>query len=112
MNARFLIALPLLLAACVEGFPIDPSAPRMDQAGTCFATVSAEKDGTFTMLTGIGDGTPTPMAVKKAGLSAEAVDAAFAHEVQIMQINPECLAIYTKGRDKTLPPKPADAPKP
>lgn len=112
MTPRFLLALPLLLAACIEGLPIDPAAPRIDQAGTCFAYVTAESDGTYTMISGIGDGSKAPLGVKKAGLSAEAVDAAFARELATMKIDPECLAIYAKDRSQAAPAKPADAPRP
>jgi len=97
MNRLFLLA-PLLLAACVEGMSADPQAPRMDQAGTCFAFVTAEGDGTYSLTRGIGNGSKTPLGVRKTGLSAAEVDAAFAREQSIMAIEPECLAIYAKGR--------------
>lgn len=105
MTRLYLLA-PLLLAACVEGMPSDPGAPRMDKAGTCFAFVTAEADGTYTLTRGIGDGTATPQGVRKTGLSADQVDAAFAKERGIMQIEPECLAIYAKDRSQA-----ASAPK-
>ena len=73
----------------------------MNQAGTCFAFVTAETDGTYTLTTGIGDGSRTPMGVQKTGLTAAAADAAFAKERAIMDINPECLGIYAKPRAAT-----------
>lgn len=103
---RLLLLAPLLLAACVEGMTADPAAPRMSQAGTCFAFVTAQADGTYTLTTGIGDGSRTPPGQQKTGLSAKAVDAAFAQENKIMQINPECLAIYAKDRTQAPPPVP------
>lgn len=113
MTAKFLLVSPLLLAACVEGMPAGPGgAPRMDQAGTCFAYVVNEGTGKYTLITGIGDGTRAPKGVQKNGMSAAAVDAAFERELGIMQINPECLAIYAKDRAQAAPPKPADAPTP
>ncbi|MDD8022420.1 MAG: hypothetical protein PHX82_04850 [Paracoccaceae bacterium] len=105
MTRLFLLA-PLLLSACVEGMTADPAAPRMSQAGTCFAFVTAQADGTYTLTTGIGDGTKTPVGQQKTGLSAAAVDAAFAQENKIMQINPECLAIYAKDRSQAAPAAP------
>ncbi|AOZ70198.1 hypothetical protein LPB142_13450 [Rhodobacter xanthinilyticus] len=98
---RLLLAAPLLLAACVEGMSTQTGAPRMDQAGTCFAFVTPEEGGTFTLTTGIGDGSKTPLGVQKTGLSAKEVDAAFAKERAIMDINPECLAISAKPRAET-----------
>lgn len=107
MTRLLLLASVLALAACTldeNGNPIGPggtAAPRMDQAGTCFALVAPEEGGTFTLTTGIGDGSRQPMGVQKTGLSAKAVDAAFAKERAIMDINPECLGIYAKPRAAT-----------
>jgi len=104
MTARLFLLFPVLLAACtLEDFSADPGGPRMDQAGTCFALVTAEKDGSYTLTTGIGDGSTTPVGVPKTGLDAAAVDKAFARERAIMDINPECLAIYAKGREAAQP---------
>lgn len=107
MSAKSLLAVPLLLAACVEGMPADPKAPRMSQVGTCFAYVVDEGAGKYTLIYGIGDGSLTPKGVQKTGLSAAKVDAAFAKELAIMQINPECLAVYAKDRAQAAPAKPA-----
>ena len=109
MTRLFLLS-PLLLAACVEGMPADPKAPRMDQAGTCFAVVSAEEGGTWALTRGIGDGSKEPKGVIKRGMSAAQVDAAFAKEQAIMAIEPECLAVYAKDRTQAVP-LPAPAPK-
>ena len=115
---RFLLLAPLALAACVEGMPADPKAPRIEQAGTCFAYVAAEPGGQFSLVTGKGDGTLQPSGVKTRPMAAAAVDAAFAHEVEVMKIMPECLAIYAKDRSLAQPapmaqpaPQPAAAPK-
>jgi len=110
---RFLLLAPLALAACVEGMPADPKAPRMEQNGTCFAYVTAEAGGQFALVTGKGDGTLKPMGMKSKPMSAAAIDKAYAHEVQIMGIMPECLAVYAKGRDAAVAaPAPAAPPPP
>lgn len=108
MTRLALLAATLALTACtvaedgsVTAVPSAPAQPRLDQQGTCFALVSAQPDGTFTLTTGIGDGSRQPMGVPQAGLSAKAVDAAFAKERAIMDINPECLGIYAKPRATT-----------
>ena len=103
--ARFLLLVPFLLAACVEGAS-QPGQARMDQAGTCFAVVSAEEGGTFALATGVGDGSRTPLGQRLTGLSAAGVDAALAKERKIMEINPECLATYVKDRAQAAPFKP------
>lgn len=110
MTAKVLLLAPFALAACVEGMPADPKAPRISQVGTCFAYVVDEGAGKFTLISGIGDGSLAPKAVQKTGLSAAKVDAAYAKELAIMQISPECLAVYAKDRTQAAPP-PA-APKP
>ncbi|MCB1400963.1 MAG: hypothetical protein KDJ82_14575 [Rhodobacteraceae bacterium] len=89
----------LALCACtMEGMPADPKAPRMNQAGTCFAFVTAEGDGRYTITRGVGDGTATPMGVQRRGLSAAQVDAAIAKEREIAAVNPECLGVRIAGR--------------
>ena len=104
MTARLFLLFPMLLGACtLEGMSTDPTAPSLDKAGTCFALVTAEKDGSYTLMTGIADGSKAPVGVPKAGLDAAAVDKAFARERAIMDINPECLAIYAKGREAAQP---------
>jgi hypothetical protein len=108
--ARLVFLAPLALAACVEGMPADPKAPRMEQAGTCFAYVTPEAGGQFALVTGKGDGTRTPMGQKTPPMTAAAVDAAFAHEVKVMGIMPECLAVYAKPRAAAPPAAPAAAP--
>lgn len=94
---------PLALAACVEGMPADPKAPRIEQVGTCFAYVTAEAGGQFALVTGKGDGSSAPMAVKSKPMSGAAVDAALAREAETMKIMPECLAIYLKDRSQARP---------
>lgn len=108
MTRLLLLASVLALTACtvdengnLVAAPGASSPARMNQAGTCFAFVTPEEGGTFTLTTGIGDGSRQPMGVQKTGLSAEAVDAAFAKERAIMDINPECLGIYAKPRATT-----------
>lgn len=111
MTRLLLLASVLALAACtvdengnfVSAEPGTASPARMSQAGTCFAFVTAEAGGTYMLTTGIGDGTRTPMGVQKTGLSAKAVDAAFAKERAIMDINPECLGVYAKDRAAAKP---------
>ncbi|MBD3785766.1 MAG: hypothetical protein IE922_02180 [Sphingomonadales bacterium] len=105
MTRLDLLAATLALTACtvaedgyVAAVPNAPAQPRIDQQGTCFALVTAQPDGTFTLTTGIGDGSRQPMGVPQAGLSAKAVDAALARERAIMEINPECLGIHVKPR--------------
>jgi hypothetical protein len=83
----------------------------MQQVGTCFAYVAAEPGGAFALVTGKGDGSLTPMGQKTPPMSAAAVDAAFAQEVKVMAIMPECLAVYAKGRAEAAPFVPAAAPK-
>ena len=97
------LLVPLALAACVEGMPADPKAPRLEQVGTCFAYVTAEEGGQFALVTGKGDGTFQPPALKSKPMSAAQVDAAFTREVALMQVMPECLAIYAKGRAESVP---------
>lgn len=109
MTAKVLLLAPLALAACVEGMPADPKAPRISQVGTCFAYVVDEGAGKYTLISGIGDGSRAPNGVQKTGLSAAAVDAAYAKEMAIMQINPECLAVYAKDRAQAAPAAPAPA---
>ncbi|SOC12770.1 hypothetical protein SAMN05877809_106142 [Rhodobacter sp. JA431] len=107
---RFLLVAPVALAACVEGMPADPSAPRISQRGTCFAYVAAEAGGQYALVTGKGDGTREPPALKTNPMGAAAVDAAFARELKAMQVMPECLAIYAKSRAEAAPyvaPEPA-----
>ena len=94
----------LALCACtMEGMPADPKAPRINQAGTCFAFVTDEGNGKFTLTRGIGDGSSAPMGVQRTGLTAAQVDAAIAKEREIAKINPECLAVLVTGRDEAKP---------
>ncbi len=105
------LVAPLALAACVEGMPANPKAPRIEQVGTCFAYVTAEAGGKFALVTGKGDGTFQPPALKSKPMSAAQVDAAFTREVAVMQVMPECLAIYAKSRAEATPsPAPAAQP--
>lgn len=108
---RLLFLAPLFLAACqIDG--IGPtSAPDMGQEGTCFLYVLDEGEGKYTLVSGVGDGTSTPKAMVKSGLSASALDALWGEERAIMDINPECLAISAKDRSEARPaPKPEPAP--
>ncbi|SDE35336.1 hypothetical protein SAMN04244550_00188 [Rhodobacter capsulatus] len=107
-----LLVLPLVLSACVEGLPADPKAPRMSQKGTCFTYVTAEPGGLFALVSGKGDGTLTPLGQKSKPMSAEAVDAAFAKEVQVLGIMPECLAVYARDRSAAQPAARMTAPAP
>lgn len=75
------------------------AATAMSTPGTCFAYVTTEEDGTYTLLTGIGNGTTPAQGVPKRGLSAQAVDIAVVKETEIMKINPECLATYVSPRE-------------
>ena len=112
MTRLFLLA-PVLLAACqIDG--LGPTgAPGMNQEGTCFLYVLDEGEGAYTLVSGVGDGTSTPKATVKQGLSASALDALWAKERKIMDINPECLAISARDRSEARPaPKPKDAPAP
>ena len=102
---RVLFLVPLLLSACVEGAS-QPGQARMDQVGTCFAVVTAEEGGSYTLATGVGDGSRAPLGQRLTGLSASEVDAAVAKERKIMEINPECLATYVKDRAQAAPFKP------
>ncbi|MBW0156670.1 hypothetical protein [Sedimentimonas flavescens] len=102
---RLLLLVPFLLSACVEGAS-QPGQARMDQVGTCFAVVTAEEGGTYALATGVGDGSRAPLGQRLTGLSAAGVDAALAKERKIMDINPECLAIYVKDRAQAAPFKP------
>ncbi|MBZ4023420.1 hypothetical protein CKO11_13235 [Rhodobacter sp. TJ_12] len=102
---RLFVLAPLALAGCLEGMPADPDAPRITQRGTCFAYVEAEPGDTYALVTGKGDGTRQPPALKTKPMSANAVDAAFAREVKTLQIMPECLAVYAKPRAKAAPPE-------
>ncbi|QPZ92111.1 hypothetical protein [Thioclava electrotropha] len=93
---------PLVLAACQVG-TMQSGAPRMDQAGTCFLYVQEEAGGTYSVVSGVGDGTPQPKAMVKRGLSGVQADAAWAKERKIMDINPECLAIVATDRSEARP---------
>lgn len=100
---RLLLLAPLALAACqMTGAPANGPA-RMDQAGTCFLYVEAPPDGTFTVVSGVGDGTPAPKAMVTRGLSAAAADALWVKERRIMDLNPECLAIVATDRTQARP---------
>lgn len=94
-----------LLAACqMEGYYPDGTAkPRIDREGTCFLYVTAEPSGRFTLTSGVGDGSKTPNAMVKRGLSAKALDALWAKERRIMDVNPECLAIIAEDRSMARP---------
>lgn len=100
--SRLLLLTPLVLAACQVG-TMQPGAPRMDQAGTCFLYVQEEGGGTYSVVSGVGDGTPQPKAMVKRGLSASEADAVWAKERKIMNINPECLAIVATDRSGARP---------
>ncbi|MFD2173593.1 hypothetical protein [Rhodobacter lacus] len=103
-----ILLLPLALSACVEGMVADPKSPKISQRGTCFAYVATEADGQFSLITGKGDGTRAPAGQKVGPMSAEKVDAALAHEIEVMQVMPECLAVYSRGRAEARPaPAPA-----
>lgn len=119
MSPRFrpataqLTPLAMLLCACalsactLEGLPTPGGksrGPGIDQAGTCFAIVTKAEDGSYTLASGVGDGTLQPKAVPSTKLSAKQVDDAMAKEREIMKINPECLATYTVDR-ATADPK-------
>ncbi|SOC02983.1 hypothetical protein [Rhodobacter maris] len=106
-----LLLAPLALVACVEGMPADPTAPKISQRGTCFAYVGTEPGGQFSLITGKGDGTLAPAAQKVGPMSADKVDAALAHEIEVMQVMPECLAVYARNRAAAQPaPAPVPAP--
>lgn len=107
-----LLLLPFVLSACVEGLPADPKAPRMSQKGTCFAYVTAEPGGLFALVTGKGDGSLAPAGQKSKPMSAAAVDTAFAKEVKVMAIMPECLAVYARDRAAAQPAALTTAPAP
>lgn len=91
------------LAGCMEGRPADPSAPKISQRGTCFAYVAVETGGQFALITGKGDGTFRPPAEKFGPMSAEKVDAALTHEIAVMRVMPECLAVYSRTRAQAAP---------
>lgn len=79
----------------------DDIAEHVSKAGMCYAYVQAETDGSYTVFTGVGNGTVTPQGGQaKANLSAAGADAAYAKEVGIMKINPECLTSFASGRPK------------
>ncbi|WP_339107917.1 hypothetical protein [Thioclava sp. GXIMD4216] len=110
MSRKIMSLLGLLvLSACVvdeNGHPVfatRPTGPSMDQAGTCFLYVEDAKDGTYNLVNGIGNGTKTPLATRQTGLDAAALDAAWAKERKIMDINPECLAISARDRSAARP---------
>ncbi len=111
MRAVLLFAVPVLLSGCVTGMPADPKAPRMEQVGTCFAYVSNEGGGKYALITGKGDGSLAPKALKSRPMGAGAVDAALAREAALMKIMPECLAVYVKDRAQAAAfvPPPATA---
>lgn len=99
---RLILLAPLALAACqMEGAPA--GAPRMDRAGTCFLYVQDEAGGTYSVVSGVGDGTSTPKATIKRGLSGAQADALWAKERKIMDINPECLSILATDRSEPRP---------
>ncbi|MBC7146930.1 MAG: hypothetical protein H5U24_16235 [Thioclava marina] len=103
MTRLFLLA-PLALAACqMEGAPA--GAPRMDQQGTCFLYVEDEGAGKYTVVSGVGDGSPVPKAMIKRGLSGAQADALWTKERKIMDINPECLRILATDRTQARPAK-------
>jgi hypothetical protein len=102
------------LSACTVdesgNFVSSPSAgasssakPQISQAGTCFAFVTEEAGGTYSLTTGIGDGTATPAGEARTGLSAARVDALFASEREVMDISPECLAVLATDRMAARP---------
>jgi hypothetical protein len=100
---RFFLVAPFLLAACQMDGMSSPGAPRMDQEGTCFLYVMDEGNARYTLVSGVGDGTSTPKAMVKKGLTASALDAAWARERKTMDINPECLAIVATDRTQARP---------
>ena len=77
--------------------------PRISQLGTCFMFVTEEGDGKYTLTTGVGDGSKTPMGIEKKGLSAAALDKRYAEELEVMNILPECLAILATDRTEARP---------
>ena len=110
-RALFSLTLaPLALGACtLEGMPADPKQPRIEQIGTCFLYVTEEGNGKYSVTSGVGDGSRAPLGTVKRGLSAARTDALWAKERAIMDINPECLAIYATDRAQARP-APAPAP--
>ncbi|MFT3690017.1 hypothetical protein [Paenirhodobacter sp.] len=101
----FVIGAVALSACTMQGLPqigapagSTPRAEDWNKPGTCYAVVSKAEDGTYTLATGVGDGSAEPAAVHAKGLSAAKVDAAVAKEKGIMQINPECLSSYVFDR--------------
>ena len=105
---RLLFVAPFLLAACQMDGTSPAGAPRMDQEGTCFLYVLDEGNERYTLVSGVGDGTRTPKATLKRGLTAGALDAAWGIERKTMDVNPECLAILATDRTQA---RPAPAPK-
>jgi hypothetical protein len=106
---RLLFLAPFALAACQMDGMSPAGTPRMDQQGTCFLYVVEEGNERYTLVSGVGDGTPTPKAIVKKGLTAGALDAAFARERKTMDINPECLAIVATDRTQARPAPKVDA---
>ncbi|MER5172778.1 hypothetical protein [Thioclava sp. GXIMD2076] len=110
MTRRFLslLCLPLLAGCTLDAngrpaFMMHNSGPSMDQPGTCFLYVEDPKDGTYNLVSGIGNGTMRPWATRKRDLDAAALDAAWAKERRIMDVNPECLAILASDRSDPRP---------
>lgn len=96
-------------AATSSGVTMTPMA-GIGRAGTCYMYVTEQTDGKFALTTGIGDGTPAPTGTIKRNLSAAAVDAAFAKELAIYKVWPECLGIHATDRTKARKAKPAAKP--
>lgn len=101
----FLLGAVALSACTMQGLPQvgapagnTPRVADWNTPGTCFAVVTKAEDGTYTLATGVGDGTDEPKAVHAKGLTAARVDAAVAKEKGIMKINPECLSTYVFDR--------------
>jgi len=70
--------------------------------------VTEEAGGTYTLTTGVGDGSKTPMGIEKKGLSAAALDKRYAAELEVMNISPECLAILATDRTEARPARKSD----
>jgi hypothetical protein len=107
---RFFLVAPLLLGACQMDGMSSQGVPRMDQEGTCFLYVMDEGNERYTLVSGVGDGTTTPKAMMKKGLTASTLDTRWARERKTMDINPECLAILATDRAQARPAPQPKAP--
>lgn len=110
--AMSLSACTLEMPQALQSHPQTPAQPRQKpqpvmpdaiaasaaKAGTCYAYVQTEADGSATLFTGVGAGSVPPVGQVKTDLSPARADAAYAKELEIMKINPECLSTYTVPR--------------